>query len=122
MYIAFDASATSSEYLPVPRIPPVVTDPFTSADGSLRKGLEDCQMKIKQWNQKWKQNVVPTSAASEQQGNQSGAVVRTGSRPEFLEGEKIDISYNHIFNQDTVIPLAQFEGSQEWLVLLECMM
>ena len=93
-----------------------MTDPFTSSDATSRKGLDDCQMKVKKWNQKWKQSTAPTADNTAQQGDPSGAVVCTGSRPEFWQGEKIDVSYNHIFDQDSVIPLAQFEGSKELLV------
>ena len=105
------------------RIPPVVTDPLkNSVDATVKKSIEDWNLAVKQWNQKHQSSLGGQSGGNDsvssgsQQQSQSPSSQRTGSRPVFLPGEKkIDISHNHIFSDDCVIPLEAFEGGNECL-------
>ena len=76
---------------------------------------------MKQWNQTHASAVQGQSRGNDSVDNsgpqqQNAPQLRTGSRPVFLPGEKkIDISHNHIFTDECVIPLEQFEGEKECL-------
>lgn len=109
------------------RIPPVVTDPLkSSVDATVKKTIDDWSLVVKQWNQKHHSSLSGQSGGNASVGSGSqqqsrAQELRTGSRPVFLPGEKkIDVSHNHIFSDDCVIPIEQFEGGNECLCCASC--